>query len=117
MGNATRVAHPDFKFGERCSASLVGSTPAPSAIVIHKYLIISVNYIRVRCYPSFHPALFKRWIFAFGRRNVGGEQMHVRVEVGQVPEGLHEQDQPRAYADDGLQWRVSYAGLRRVVNL
>ncbi len=40
------------------------------------------------------PAADKR---AIGQeRPVGGEHMHVRVEVGQVPEGLHKQDQPRA---------------------
>ena len=27
-------------------------------------------------------------------RSVGGEHMYVRVEVRQIPEGLHEQDQP-----------------------
>ena len=29
---------------------------------------------------------------------IGGEHMQVWVEVGQVPEGLHEQDQARPYA-------------------
>ena len=35
-------------------------------------------------------------------RPVGGEHVHVRVEVGQVAEGLNEQDQPRARAGCGL---------------
>ncbi len=39
-------------------------------------------------------------------RSVGGEHRHVRVEVGQTPEGLHEQDQPRARAGCGLGVRL-----------
>jgi len=37
---------------------------------------------------------------------VGGEHVHVRVEVGQVPEGLHEQDQPRARTSERLGVRL-----------